>query len=838
MSTAPPSMLCNNPFLKKGWLSLILLSPFIVPVHLVGQSGGIKGQVSWANNGKPVQGAEVGIPATTNFSRTNEYGRYTIPNLEPGQYKVKVFVFGYQTSEKQVKVDSAFETVDFRIDTLSKELEGITIEGQENFSFGVRNLRDVEGTGIYSGRKSKVLDKASLQGNLAMDKGRQVFNKVAGLNIWESDGAGLQLDVGSRGLNPKRTSNFNTRQNGYDIAADALGYPETYYTPPTQALEQIEIIRGASSLQYGPQFGGMINFKLKEPPQNKVFELNTAQTLSGYALLEDAGAGPVSSYTSISGTSENKNWSYLGYYKFKQNGFPSGDGWRPNSQFKLHNGFASTSYHVNQDLTFSLELTKMYYQAQQPGGLTDRAFQEDHTQSIRDRNWFQVDWNMASLKMDYKITDQLKLNVRNFGLLGNRYSIGYLERIDRSDPGTERNLLKDNYRNFGNETRFLYNYQLGKQQNALLLGARYYNGTTDRQQGFGSEGSDADFSFVNPPDRDRSDFTFPSRNIAVFAENKFSLTPSLNITPGFRYEHIQTRSDGQYQLVNTDGAGNIIFQDTIEESRSRTRSFVLFGLGISYKPSPYFQVYGNFSQNYRAISFNDMRIINPNLEVDNQLQDEQGYTGDIGIRGQLGELLTYDVSIFGISYQDKIGAILKEDSVSLQAFRYRTNIADALHYGVESFAEVDLLKLIGNRNTENQLSLYGNFSWLSATYINSQEPGIEGNAVEYAPPLKLRSGINYKNGNFTGSFQYSYVSKHYADATNAEQTINAIHGSIPSYSIMDLSASYTFDFLTLKAGVNNLADAKYFTRRATGYPGPGIIPGKIRSAYITLKAQL
>ena len=59
------------------------------------------------------------------------------------------------------------------------------------------------------------------------------------------------------------------RQNGVEMSADALGYPESYYSPPIQAVEQIEIVRGAASLQYGTQFGGLINFKLKDAPEDK-----------------------------------------------------------------------------------------------------------------------------------------------------------------------------------------------------------------------------------------------------------------------------------------------------------------------------------------------------------------------------------------------------------------------------------------------------------------------------------------------------------------------------------------------------------------------------------------
>ena len=119
--------------------------------------------------------------------------------------------------------------------------------------------------------------------NLASNNARQIYNQISGLNIYQNDDAGLQLHIGGRGLDPNRTSNFNTRQNSYDISADVLGYPESYYTPPAESLKEIQIIRGAASLQYGTQFGGLINFILKEPT-NKKFELITRNSI-GSCLL-------------------------------------------------------------------------------------------------------------------------------------------------------------------------------------------------------------------------------------------------------------------------------------------------------------------------------------------------------------------------------------------------------------------------------------------------------------------------------------------------------------------------------------------------------------------------
>ena len=55
------------------------------------------------------------------------------------------------------------------------------------------------------------------------------------------------------------------------MSADALGYPESYYSP--MEAEKIEIIRGAASIQYGPQFGGLVNFILHKGSEDKPLEV-------------------------------------------------------------------------------------------------------------------------------------------------------------------------------------------------------------------------------------------------------------------------------------------------------------------------------------------------------------------------------------------------------------------------------------------------------------------------------------------------------------------------------------------------------------------------------------
>jgi Fe(3+) dicitrate transport protein len=732
-------------------------------------------------------------------------------------YRIILFIFCVPLCTK------AQDTLNVQ-DTTIKKLGTVIIESEKDNDFGITRLKQVEGTSIYAGKKNDVILLGDVNGNTATNNSRQIFAKVAGLNIWESDGAGMQLGIGGRGLSPNRVSNFNTRQNGYDISADALGYPESYYTPPSEALERIEVVRGAASLQYGTQFGGFINFKFRRAPEKKAIQVLARQTVGSFGFYN--------TFTSVSGTV--KRISYNTFYQYKR-----GDGWRPNSGFNAHTAFAGLSFQVNERLKISAEYTFMNYLAQQPGGLTDKQFEKDPRQSNRERNWFSVNWNLAALNLDLEINETSRINWRAFGLYAQRDALGNLGRIDRTDAGAERDYLQDKFRNYGTEFRYLNQYSLFQSVSTFLIGVRYYKGTTLRKQGLGTKGKTADFYFNNPDNLEHSSYTFPSENVAFFSENIFRITSKLNITPGIRWEYISTNSRGYYHEEYSDLAGNVLFEQNVEDNRSSYRNFFLAGLGIGYKLNKSIETYVNFSQNYRSINFNDMRIVNPNSRVDLNLKDESGYSSDIGIRGNIRQLVNFDLSFFLLKYNDRIGSIQKVDSITYQIYRYRTNVSDSRNYGIESFIEADLFKLIAGRDRKLGISVFANYSFITAEYINSQEPSVkDGNRVELVPEQIIRTGltVSFKGIRLTG--QYAYTSEQFTEATNATLTTSAVDGLIPAYSVMDLSLGYTYKWFSLSTGINNLLNNYYFTRRADGYPGPGIIPSDARSFYITLGIKL
>ena len=251
------------------------------------------------------------------------------------------------------------------------------------------------------------------------------------------------------------------------------------------------------------------------------------------------------------------------------------------------------------------------------------------------------------------------------------------------------------------------------------------------------------------------------------------------------------------------------------------------------------------------MTFNDIRIVNPTFQVDPNITDENGFTTDFGIRGRFKELLSYEVSGFGLMYDNRLGEVLRAETrvnaggnieETGRVVRFRGNIGQAFMYGIESIVELNALSLLGYDRQDIRLNIFANTALTKSEYLDSEIPGVEGKQVEFVPMVNLKTGISLGYKNVLGSFQYSYLSGQYTDASNAEQNVNdnqsGIRGEIPAYGVADLSLSWSFKYFTLESGVNNLLNSIYFTRRATGYPGPGIIPSPPRTFYATIELKL
>ncbi|MCF8424283.1 MAG: TonB-dependent receptor [Bacteroidia bacterium] len=699
-------------------------------------------------------------------------------------------------------------------------LEEVVIK-ENNFSTEIDRMPDMKENVIYAGKKTEVIQLDKINADLSTNNTRQVFAKVPGISIWENDGSGIQAGIASRGLSPNRSWEFNVRQNGYDISSEVFGYPETYYTPPMEALRKIEVIRGSASLQYGPQFGGVINYQIKKGNPNKPLSFETQQTVGSYGLFN--------TYNAIGGT--YKKLSYYGFLHHR-----AAEGWRKNSEYTIYTGYFSANYQLTKKIKIEGEYTNMNYKSQQPGGLTDTQFADNHRQSFRERNWFSAPFSVASLTIKYDISQSVNLQIKSFATIAERNSVGFTKSITTKDTinptslqYNPRQVDRDNYKNYGTEVRVSVKYKFFGKENIFAGGLRAYSGSTKRNQlGTGTTGDDFDLTLTNMQ-YGRS-LEFETTNYAAFAENIFQIGKRLKIVPGIRFDYIENKMEG---YINTTQAGTL-------NPNKKTRQIILYGIGSELMITEKTTIYGNYSLAYRPVTFSELTPSATTEIIDPNLKDASGFNADFGFRGSVKNYLTFDVGLFYLQYDNRIGTLTQNGSP------FKTNIGNSVSKGIESYIEINPIKIFTDNFKFGSISFFASNSFIDAKYVKWNNPAIasdpaksiENKRVENAPQQIHRFGATYYLKGFSLTFQSSTVGDVYTDAANTE-TPNSTGtiGKISGYRVMDASFSYKFlERYNLKAGVNNLADTKYATRRAGGYPGPGLMPGNGRTVFVSIGA--
>jgi Fe(3+) dicitrate transport protein len=691
-------------------------------------------------------------------------------------------------------------------------LNELIIHEQKNIG-GIERMPEIKDNVIYAGKKSEVIILDKINADLSINNTRQIFSKVPGLNIWENDGSGIQTNISTRGLSANRSWEFNVRQNGYDISSEAFGYPESYYTPPTESLSKIEIVRGASSLQYGTQFGGLLNYEIKKGHATKKLSVEEQVTFGSYGLANF--------YSAIGGTIKKLN-----YYVFLHD--RQADGWRQNSRYNTRTFFVSANYQFTKKLNIAFEYTNMENSSQQPGGLTDIQLKTNSPLSNRARNWIGTPWNVAALTIKYDISPKVSLIIKTFTSMSERNSVGNLSAIniiDSINPLTLaynlRRVDRDFYQNIGTEARLSYKYKLFKQSHTLASGVRAYAGNTQRKQkGTGNSGSDFDITLTN--NQYVTDLKFNTNNYAFFAENIFQITNKFKVIPGVRFENIYNKIEG---TINSN-TSSIVPQTSY-------RNILLAGIGSEYLISTKTNIYANISQAYRPVTFSEFTPSNADEIIDPNLKDAKGLNADFGYRGMVKNFLNFDVGMFYLNYDNRVGTILQNGA------NFKTNIGQSVSQGIESFIEINPFKIWNENPKWGSISLFTSNSFIDAKYVNSKETdptkSYNGKQVENAPRNINRMGLTYTYKTFTSTFLYSSSSEIYTDALNTELPNTTYQiGKIEGYKVMDLSCAYVFlKNCNIKSGVNNLADEAYATRRSNGYPGPGLLPGNGRTFYLS-----
>ena len=301
--------------------------------------------------------------------------------------------------------------------------------------------------------------------------------------------------------------------------------------------------------------------------------------------------------------------------------------------------------------------------------------------------------------------------------------------------------------------------------------------------------------------------------------------------PGIRFDYIENQSKG---YINTTPTGTL-------NPNQRVRQLLLYGIGSDLMVTEKTNVYGNYSLAYRPVTFSELTPSATAEIIDPNLKDASGFNADLGYRGTVKNYLSFDVGVFYLHYDNRIGTLTQNGAP------FKTNIGTSVSKGVESYIEINPVKILTDNSKIGSISFFASNSFIDAKYTKWNNPiisndlakSIENKRVENAPQYIHRFGATYYLKGFSATFQLSSVGNVFTDAANTE-TSNSTGtiGKLSGYQVMDASFSYKFmERYNFKGGVNNIADEKYATRRAGGYPGPGIMPGNARTIFVSFGAS-
>ena len=202
---------------------LTLLFMFFLGFTSIGQKGQISGQIN-SESGNEIPFAQISIIELNKSFYSDKTGFFMSPKIPYGSYYISIKGNGFNEFKDTIEFTSQMPALKVKLQkNKDYTLDEIEVIRSKNNSFFIRRMKAIEGDILTQGKKTEVISLETIDANKATNSSRQIFARVPGLNIWESDGSGIQIGLGGRGLNPSRNVNFNTRQNGYDISADALG---------------------------------------------------------------------------------------------------------------------------------------------------------------------------------------------------------------------------------------------------------------------------------------------------------------------------------------------------------------------------------------------------------------------------------------------------------------------------------------------------------------------------------------------------------------------------------------------------------------------------------------
>jgi Fe(3+) dicitrate transport protein len=749
------------------------------------------------------EGSKVELLATTDAE-----GAFVFGDLAPGRYILRATGESFSTTSQELTLDGGG----------ARELEVILRPGALAEEVVVSTSRIAGAPEVLERIPGSVeiINRDTLESSRVFTS-TEALRKAAGVNVRDEEGFGLRPNIGIRGLNPTRSTKVLLLEDGIPLTYAPYGDNASYYHPPIDRFETVEVLKGSGQILYGPQtVGGVVNFITRNPPLKP----------SGTLTLVGGNRDYFNGHLGYGGT-----WGGTGLlfdYTRKQ-----GEGARENLRSGLNDfNFKSVStVGTRQALTLKFnyygEDSNVTY-----SGLTEAEFRANPRGNVFRNDFFYGDRFGASATHAFVFDQDVVLTTNVYGSFFKRHwwrqSSNSNERPNRlrtlpgGDPdctgmadldttcGIQGRLRQ--YHFFGVEPRLHVSHRLFGVRGEADFGFRAHFETQHRRQENGDSPTSRSGLLVEHNER-------LNQAYSGFAQNRF-VFGDWTVTPGVRVEHVE------YQRTNLLANGGAGVSGRTELTQA------VPGLGVSYSPSPKLTVFAGAHRGFAPPRTED--VINNNTGGVVELEPELSWNYELGVRSAPLDGVRLEATAFRMDYQNQIVPASLAGGVGAAL----TNGGETLHQGFELTGRLDTGALLKSRHNFYARAAYtflpvAEFRGLRRSSVDSATV-ITGRRLPYAPENLLTATLGYSHPRGLDTLvEAVHVGPQFGDDLNTvEPTANGQRGLIPGHTVWNATANYKVERLrtTFFVTVKNVFDRLYIADRSRG-----ILPGQPRLVQSGLK---
>lgn len=645
----------------------------------------------------------------------------------------------------------------------------------------------------------------------------EVLSRVPGLHLRDEEGLGLRPNIGVRGLFPTRSSKVLLLEDGIPFVLAPYGDPATYYHPPIDRFERIDVLKGSGQIQFGPQsIGGVINYITKTPPSEP----------SGSISVIGGSRNFFKTYTSAGGT-----WGdvklLLDYTR------KLGDGARENIHSEVDDLTGKIGVSVGKKSSLLLKLNYYGENSQVTyAGLTQTEYEQNpRANPFKDDNFKITRVGLHSIYY-YPLTEKIFLtaNLYSYNIQRNWWRQHHNGVNSNVIPATETQTKPDtavtgrlrDFWVYGIEPRLNLNHSFLRLKHKTDFGFRLHYEIQDRQALQNLASSTARTGTLI---EDNGRFT---EAIAFFLQDQFSpLTQNLTITTGVRLEHVNYDRTNRLYAGGSGVTGKTDLTELIP------------GWGINFSPNSSWTWFAGVHRGFAPPRTEDA-IDNNGAPV--ELEAELSWNYELGMRSEPVSGLNLEFTFFRLDFENQIIA----HSVAAGSAGPLTNAGQTLHQGGEVGTTLDwgkLLKTLNGLKTDLSYTYLPiarfegtRYSALTGSALLPGEPEqflVSGNRLTYAPEHVLSTGIEFSHQEELDlRLEALYISQQFTDDRNTvTPTPSGRRGLISEYTVFNASANYHWKAMksTLFVSVKNIFDRLYVVDRSRG-----VLPGMPRVIQVGL----